>query len=230
MSNQKVLITLDDLDNNRIDVRTQFMPEVNGASNSPSVGLWKLLMDAIKSESEPPHWMTTFTGKRFFPLAPHPDDICIEDIAHHLAFSNRFGGATRQSYSIAQHSIHVSRLVPPELALLGLMHDAPEAYIGDMVHPLKVAMSRFKSVEFRLWEVIAKKFDLPITDPSSNPALKQADIKACMTERRDLLNSSGHKWVAEYEAVEPDEEYIFPLSAQMAESAFLSRFNVLSIK
>src|SRR5690242_11754504 len=82
-------------------------------------------------------WMQTYTGRRFWPLDPRVDDIDIGDIAHHLSLVCRFAGACREFYSVAQHCVGVSYVCDPKDALWGLLHDAAEAYVGDMVRPLK---------------------------------------------------------------------------------------------
>lgn len=69
-------------------------------------------------------WMETWSGKRIDLLNPNPDQIDITDIAHHLSIINRFTGATRCPYSVAQHSLYVSMLLPESLQLHGLLHDA----------------------------------------------------------------------------------------------------------
>src|ERR1039457_118422 len=79
----------------------------------------------------------TFSGLRFWPLDPNPEKILIDDIAHALAHQCRFGGHASRFYSVAEHSVHVSRLCPPEDALWGLLHDASEAYLVDLPRPLK---------------------------------------------------------------------------------------------
>ena len=82
-------------------------------------------------------YVSTYTGKQFFPLDPQQDQVDIEDIAHGLAYQCRFNGQTRYFYSVAQHSLIVAGLVPKRLYLAALLHDAAEAYMGDMVKPLK---------------------------------------------------------------------------------------------
>lgn len=85
-------------------------------------------------------FVPTFTGRRVPLENPQPLDIDLLDIAHHLATINRFTGACKEPYSVAQHSIFVSQLlqpISPRLGLLGLMHDAHEAYLNDMPRPVK---------------------------------------------------------------------------------------------
>lgn len=91
-------------------------------------------------------WILTFSGERFYPFSPAPEEVKTKDIAHALANICRFNGHTRGFYSVAAHSVHVSRLVPPEFALEALLHDAAEAYVGDMVRPLKRGLPAFEEV------------------------------------------------------------------------------------
>lgn len=163
-------------------------------------------------------WFLTSSGIPFYPLDPRPEEITISDIAHSLANVCRFGGHCDPFYSVAQHSIHVSKLVPRELALQALLHDAAEAYIGDMVRPLKLHMDQFQTAESRIWKVIAKKFDIPV---ELAPEVKIADNVALMTERRDVVIWTPHIWSIP-EA--PDPELIIPLPPGEAQEAFLWRF------
>lgn len=84
-----------------------------------------------------PHWIQTFLGKPFWPLSPRPEDIDIRDIAHALAMTCRFTGHSQKFYSVAEHSVRVSRIVPAQFALHGLLHDASEAYLCDLSRPIK---------------------------------------------------------------------------------------------
>ena len=180
----------------------------------------------------PGPWSQTFTGKRWFPLAPQPSDVCIEDIAHALSMLCRFGGHTTRFYSVAQHSHWVSLYVPEQLALHGLLHDAAEAYVGDMVDPLKRAM-RTRTVNFDLLEqdaafMIARKFGLRKLTLEEFNEVKHADLVALVTERRDLLLGTNHAWQDYVEAIAPDDEEISPWSPAAAESVFLDRFHELT--
>lgn len=87
-------------------------------------------------------WILTFTGKKFFPLEPNAAEIDTLDIAHTLSNESRFGGKTREFYSVAQHSVRVAQAIwqetcNAEQALAGLFHDASEAYLRDIPSPLK---------------------------------------------------------------------------------------------
>ena len=92
-------------------------------------------------------YVSTYLGNRFYPLEPRIDDVDIEDIAHGLAYQCRFNGQTNAFYSVAQHSLIVAALVPEELRFAALLHDAAEAYLGDMVKPLKVLLPGFSEIE-----------------------------------------------------------------------------------
>lgn len=132
-------------------------------------------------------WIVTHSGKQFDFHNPTPDMVCIEDIAHALSMSCRFGGHTQWHYSVAQHSVNVARLVPDEHKLVALLHDATEAYIGDMVSPLKVLMPEFKKKEEQIWEVIAEKFGVPV---KMDPIIKWADLQMLRVEREFLIPNS----------------------------------------
>lgn len=166
-------------------------------------------------------WISTYTGKRINPLAPDPDQICIEDIAHALSQLCRWTGHTRRFYSVAQHSVLVSGLSNPGHKLIGLLHDAPEAYITDLNRPLKNStyMSGYRLVEQLLWNAIVEKFDLiNIKIPQD---VKKADDILMNTEARDLLPDSS--WI---DADQTLEEHIDPMSPVQAEAAFLLQYQV----
>lgn len=82
--------------------------------------------------------ISTYTGKHVNPLDLRPEDICIEDIAHALACCNRFAGHTKKPISVAQHSVYVSRLLAgTPFEMQALLHDAAEAYLGDITKWIK---------------------------------------------------------------------------------------------
>lgn len=172
------------------------------------------------------HWMTTASGVRFYMLEPREEDVLIEDIAHALSHICRFGGHCREFYSVGQHSLHVARILEeafpqrPMLWMGGLLHDAAEAYLGDMVRPLKMQMDAYRQAEANLEWVIEKRFALQLTR-EDRQAIRLADDKALMTERRDLVNHMGHDWEIK---AEPDYYGLVPLRSVEVRSLFLARF------
>lgn len=166
-------------------------------------------------------WIQTYTGKKFFLINPQPDDVDIYDIAHHLAQICRFVGATRDFYSVAQHSIFLSHRVPKEFALWGLFHDAAEAYVGDLSSSLKKDMHVFKEMEQKILHVIAKHFGLEWPMPKE---VKEADGRTLATERRDVMRYAGLDWELD---AEPYDQIIKPIGYDQAEVSFLSRYDII---
>lgn len=112
-------------------------------------------------------FIVTHTGRYVWPLDPWPEDIVLEDIAHSLAIVNRWGGHTDVPYSVAQHSVLVASYVDKENALWGLLHEASEAYLSDIVSPAKKDMPEYKVHEERLMKAAAEKFALPWPIPEN---------------------------------------------------------------
>jgi hypothetical protein len=127
--------------------------------------------------------MQTFTGKVVDLSRFDEDDVCIEDIAHALSNIVRFTGHAKAPYTVAQHSVMVSML-SGEHALCGLLHDATEAYLGDVSSPLKSLLPDYREAEERAHKVIAGAFGLPYPLPRE---VKDADRQALLIEKRDLL-------------------------------------------
>lgn len=142
--------------------------------------------------------MRTYSGIIVDILDPEITDINRADIAHALSMICRFNGHTSKFYSVAEHSILVSELIVHinrhrlpldliNLEMAGLLHDATEAYLGDVIRPLKKSfvMKDYIKVEANLHDLINLKFDLPFT--SSHPDIKLADEIALSVEQRDLM-------------------------------------------
>jgi hypothetical protein len=124
----------------------------------------------------------TASGKIIDLKNPSEDSICIDDIANALSKICRFGGNTNQFYSVAQHSVLVSKLVDPEFAKEALLHDASEAYLGDVIKPLKVMIGNaYDLLEKNFETVIAHRFNLRQT-PQIKAAIKVADMHALEIE------------------------------------------------
>ncbi|WP_297388852.1 hypothetical protein [Acidiferrobacter sp.] len=169
-------------------------------------------------------WITTYSGARFDFAAPCLEDIHIADIAHALSRICRFTGHTRRFYSVAQHSVLVSRIVPPEHALAGLLHDAHKAYVGNVATPLKDHLPGYREVEARAWRAVATRLGV---DPALPASIKQADIILLATERRDLLPRDGRVWPV-LDNVVPLFDRIAPLGPEEAEALFLARYREIT--
>ncbi len=126
---------------------------------------------------------------RFYPFDPRPEEMHIEDIAHALSNTCRFNGHISRFYSVAEHSVHMADQLSDKgknTQRWALLHDATEAYIGDMVRPLKHSsvLEAFRDTEDVIHICVAKKFGLSITIPK---LVHEMDNVMCSTERRDLI-------------------------------------------
>lgn len=146
------------------------------------------------------NWITTYTGKQFYPLDVRVEDIDIIDIAWALSCICRFGGHCREYYSVAQHSVHVSHNVGNRYALGGLLHDAAEAYIGDVCRPIKNMMRigglAYTEVEANIMRCVREKFGLNLCPGEEElNEIKRADMLLFHTEFRDLMPPSHYSLV-----------------------------------
>lgn len=168
--------------------------------------------------------MQLHSGEPFYPLLAHPDDIDINDIAHALGMVCRYAGHCRRFYSVAEHSVHMSHTVDPEHALWALLHDATEAYIGDMVRPLKHEMHAYMAAEERLAEVIASKFGLEGPMPAQ---VVEHDTRIVVDERAQIMAPSRLPWPM-LEGYAPLGVTIAGWNPEQAGRMFLYRFNELT--
>lgn len=205
------------------------------------------MMTPVKTEME------THTGKFVDVLQPDPRTIDIEDVAHHLAVTCRYGGAVHGFYSVAAHSVLVHDLLVHQkkeaaICLGGLLHDAAEAYLGDMVAPLKYAMrlqeyydrAQVNAEDPTLDEfagtygVLSEKMDRAIglafsVDPElfDHPDVKVADMWALRIEAERLTKSGGEHWRWPGELPEDGklpENVAFTDRMWSAKRRFISRF------
>jgi hypothetical protein len=110
------------------------------------------------SQMELKDGITLLSGKRFDYNAPGACPVEIEDIAQPLSQICRFAGQLPYFYSVAQHAVNASRIVPPEFAYTALMHDTSEAFTNDIPTPLKAAVPAFKALEIDIETAMAKRF------------------------------------------------------------------------
>ena len=166
------------------------------------------MLDMAEPNHAPPApgpYLQTVSGRWVNPFDPDPEQLDAGDIARALANQCRFGGHCRVFYSVAQHSVIVSQLVEErggdaEDAFAALMHDASEAYLGDMPHPLKHRSplgAAFKAAEGHLEQAIRARFRIK----PDVPEIKRADRALLATERRAFSAETWH-W-PELEGVEP---------------------------
>lgn len=182
-------------------------------------------------------WVQTASG-RAVSFAGGAQPISIRDIAAHLAKICRFAGATSTFYSVAQHSVLVSQLCAdfgPQGQLYGLLHDAHEAYIGDIPRPMKQAISRMlghdtlspiDEIANRLDRAIMTHVGLDWPIPAAiRDGIHHADLRALATEKRDLLPDEPD-WTAGLPP--PWRASLKPWPWPKAEERFLTLFNDLS--
>jgi hypothetical protein len=178
--------------------------------------------------TEPEHsasevWIQTYTGKKFYPFNPKPEDINIQDIAHALSMKCRFTGHCRNFYSVAEHSYYVSVLCEKKHAFYGLLHDAAEAYLPDVARPLKDYINGFRQIEDNILAVIYNKYGLKDIFPSE---IKEVDTRLCITEGRDLMPDISD-WKIKAKPYDLKIRGFLPSDAR---SLFLSKFYELHKK
>lgn len=173
-------------------------------------------------------YIFTASGKKFF--FDRPDTIHITDIAHALSNVCRWTGHVREFYSVAQHSVLVSEYLAANgssaLALRGLLHDAAEAYIGDINKPLKTLIKALiDPIEDRIERAVFKRYGLS-EEMSDNEkkSIKAADMAVAIAESEQLL---GQTTVAHYFGVRAAKIKIDPLDPSDAKAQFLSKFKEL---
>lgn len=166
--------------------------------------------------------MQTVSGKQF-----NFDDVSsnvfdIKDIAVHLSKICRFNGAVMgRPYSVAQHCVIACGYAPSNLALTMLMHDAAEAYIGDLLRPVKKRMGpSFYDLELAIDYAIAQQFGLAWPQPD---VIGNIDLRMLATERRDLLCPTEWKW-RDLTGIEPFPAKISTWGWEEAAENFLYAF------
>lgn len=181
-------------------------------------------------------YILTRSGRQFSFVNPRPDTVAVDDIAHALSHINRFTGHTKYAYSVAQHSIAVSRYLERteasvDLQFAGLMHDAHEAYFGDISTPLKAVLP-IREFEDRIQAVVGEAFELTL-ELMHDRRVKLADLTALAIEAEHLMPPDAVEWDC-LAPVTPEMkrrmDIPVPLQAHQAARAFLARFEELQVQ
>lgn len=154
--------------------------------------------------SPTPHAIETASGLYVDVSAPDPCTVTLQDIGHGLALTCRYGGQLDRFYSVAEHAVLVHDLLvhqgaSEELRLAGLFHDAAEAYLGDVVAPLKYALRRgagtsvYDEFSAKMDKAICDRYDVSLEQLDSGP-VRAADTWALRIEARSLTRSGGRHW------------------------------------
>jgi hypothetical protein len=149
----------------------------------------------------PPGCIVTRSARIVSITDPKPEDIYLDDIVYALSQINRFTGHTKRPYSVLEHVMHgynFARIVykekfTPEISLQWLLHDASEAYLGDVSRPLKHRLANYHDLEDRFNTVIISKFNCPL---EFDPLVTEIDNRMLATEFRDLHRSNSIHWRA----------------------------------
>lgn len=191
-------------------------------------------------------WLQTFTGKKFYPLAPRQEDISIIDIAWSLSGINRYLNHTNKSWSVGKHSILGAliiwkRTANKELAKWFLLHDASEAYLGDIIKPLKLLpeFAFYREKERALSGLILEKFGL-ISDANNwdEPQLiTDIDTKLLLyiesNELRQPLHPDSESIALDYLEIEKNDYFrefneLLDMSNEQTYQRYLYEFNRFS--
>lgn len=191
-----------------------------------------------RSPSAPRAWQRMLSGRRLDLLDPSPMDVELSDIAHGLARVARWNGQTSgdHAFSVAQHSLMVEAIAAricadytPDIALMTLLHDAPEYVIGDMISPFKAVVGGgYKAVEARLAGAIHIRFGLPaITPAKTKTMIKKADTISAYFEATELAGftpAEARTFFGQPRGITREMLDIEPLTTREAETRFAARF------
>jgi len=176
-------------------------------------------------------WIPTYSGRRFHLCDPQPEEICIEDIAHHLGNICRWTGAVREHWSVAQHCVLVARYLKhsgysANVCLAGLLHDAPEAYVNDSSRAMKRLIPELERIEENIRLAVFAHFHIELDDP---------DWQAVM-DVDNFLQTSEKIALLERHTVWPEDRCvpmtfrIVPWKPEQASREYLELFTILNRK
>lgn len=177
-------------------------------------------------------WIQVASGGAFYPLDPRPEEVHIEDIAHALSHICRFTGHTQEFLSVAQHCVHAAQFARPDCVLHALLHDAAEAYIGDMATPVKKCLMFWDGTQQRTIEDVEENIlrviyqALGLERPSTEEALevRRVDRLLLSWEAHELLSPLHPGW-AEYVGERPALPALVSWKPEQAEELFLLAYD-----
>lgn len=220
------------------DVRTPYaMPSTSAPVQAMTFGIEWVKPDpnryGLELQGAEKGWMQTFSGRRFWPLNPNPADVELADLAHGLGHCCRYGGHCRRFYSVAEHCVIVSKYVEQfngrEWAREALLHDSAEAYIGDMIRPLKhqPEMIEFRRAEAAIEAAVFARFGIVSTD-ESHAAVKFVDDRILLDEIQALMaDPPMYKASPLLADKQPLGATIVGFNPMEAEHAFIARYREL---
>jgi hypothetical protein len=167
----------------------------------------------------------TVSGRMVDVLNPQPEDFDIKDIAISLGNLCRFNGQVKRFYSVAEHSVLMMDNVPAEYGIYALLHDAAEAYISDVVRPLKANMPWYKDLEGKLLDAIFASLDLPAFNPTAWAVIEKVDLAMLAMEKHHVMASTAH-WPT-LVGVKPMDDKPRFWSPENATRVFMASFEVL---
>ncbi len=151
----------------------------------------------------------TFTGQEVCPENLGNLNINLQDIAHHLTKIQRFGGALPfdKSYSVAEHSILMTQYAlkhyrSKNIARMCLLHDASEAYLGDVISGLKACLPDYQQLETKMTTLIYTKYKID-HHPSIAKVTKSIDTRILLDEVQQLLPNRTEVFNKLYPTLKP---------------------------
>ncbi|MGM4906282.1 phosphohydrolase [Tardiphaga sp. 866_E4_N2_1] len=167
-------------------------------------------------------WIQTATGKQFWPIDPRPHEVEIQDIAHALSMLCRFGGHCRRFYSVAEHSVLLSRVASPQNKLWALLHDASEAYLVDVPRPLKPFLVGYREAEDKIMRAVEVRFHLHLGMPDE---VKRIDMAILTDERAQNMEPAPVPWSTDTSPLGVTLQFWSP---EEAKAQFLATFAELA--
>lgn len=184
------------------------------------------------TENKDEQWIGLLSGAKMNYNAPEESDVTLDDLASALSNICRFSGHLPKFYSVAQHLVNTSRIVPVEFAFEALMHDTAEAFTNDLPTPLKWAFPIFKELESKIEQAMADRFGF---NYPYNPAVKLADTQMLLLEKK-FVKLDEREW-PNYPDLDPDVEAellglvdMKPWQPCRAKREFLERYEELEAR